>query len=38
MKLAKNNVSSNVMYSGHLNTTMSFTEKREVEEDVFLIS
>lgn len=28
IKLVKNNVSLNVMYSGHLNTAMSSTEKK----------
>lgn len=31
MKLVKNNVSLNVMYSGHLNTATSFTEKKKRE-------
>lgn len=37
MKLIKNNLSLNVMYSGHLNTAFP-TEKWERGERVFLIS
>lgn len=37
MKPVKNNVSLNVMYSGHLNTAMSSTEKRDRKEGIFLL-